>query len=124
MRNTNEKSWSWNMGNEMSFDAMDHLDSEQREAVRLEKKLAARIQNRDCSVLNISQKGVLLESEMPLYFFPIDELIHFELEIDGNWVTIAGFVKWVITHQMHSRIGVFIKRAPEIYLNYLKKIYA
>lgn len=112
------------MGKESSFNAMDHIDSDKREVERLEKQLTARIQNRECAVLNVSQKGVLLETEIPMYFFPIAESINFELDIDGNWVTLTGIVKWVITHQSHSRIGVFIKRAPIQYVDYLKGIYS
>jgi len=112
------------MGKEASFDAMDHVDIEKRETERLEKQLTARVQNRECAVLNVSQKGVLLETEIPMYFFPIAESLNFELEINGNWVMLTGIVKWVITHQSHSRIGVFIKRAPIQYVEYLKEIYS
>ncbi len=111
------------MGKEASFNAMDHVGSEKREAERVEKQLTARVKNSECAVLNISQKGVLLQSKMPLYFFSISETINFDLEIGGDWVTLTGIVKWVITHHDHSRIGLFIKQAPIQYVDYLKGIY-
>ncbi|MDQ1351131.1 MAG: PilZ protein, partial [Acidobacteriota bacterium] len=77
-----------------------------------------------CAVLNISNKGILLETNMPVFWFPISENLQFELEIDGEWASINGTVKWVVSDTLHSRIGVFIRQAPEVYLAYLKKIYS
>jgi hypothetical protein len=112
------------MNKEINFDEMDDLGMDKRESVRLAKKLSARIQNQTCDVLNISKKGVLLETVMPVYLFPVSNTIHFELEIEGQWISIDGIIKWVVCDQVNSRVGVFIKRAPELYLNYLKQIYS
>lgn len=112
------------MSEDIFFNGVEFPGVENREAIRVEKKISARIKNNMCTVLNISKKGVLLETGMPLYWFPVSEIVLFELEIDGEWMSLNGIVKWVSTDQDHSRVGVFIKHAPEPYLNYLKQLYS
>jgi hypothetical protein len=112
------------MSEDVFTNSADFPGVENREAVRVAKKISARIKDNICTVLNISKKGVLLETGMPLYWFPISEVILFELEIDGEWMSVYGTVKWVSTDQEHSRVGVFIKHAPEPYLNYLRQLYS
>jgi hypothetical protein len=103
---------------------LNYSNMEKRESIRIERKISARVKEKICSVLNISNKGVLLETDMPVYLFPLTEIIHFELEIEGEWIPVHGIVKWVVSDQLNSRIGVFIRRAPELYLNYLKRLYS
>jgi hypothetical protein len=112
------------MSEEINLNGVDYPGMEKRESERLIKKLSARIKNQTCEVLNISKKGVLLETGMPVYLFPVSNTLHFELEIAGEWAPIEGTIKWVASDQLHSRVGIFIKRAPEAYFNYLKQIYA
>ena len=112
------------MNKEIDFDEMNDLGMEKRESIRLAKKLSARIQNQTCDVLNISKKGVLLETGMPVYLFPVSDTIQFELEIGGQWISIDGTIKWVVCDQVNSRVGVFIRRAPELYLDYIKQLYS
>lgn len=109
------------MDNGVNF---NYPNMEKRESVRIERKLSARVKEKICSVLNISNKGVLLETDIPVYWFPLSEIIHFELEIDGKWVPVQGIVKWVVSDQLNSRVGVFIRKAPELYLDYLKRLYS
>jgi hypothetical protein len=112
------------MNENMMISGADFPGAENREAVRVAKKISARIKDNLCTVLNISKKGVLLETSMPLYWFPISEVILFELEIEGEWMSVNGIVKWVSTDQEHSRVGVFIKHAPEAYVEYLRQLYS
>jgi hypothetical protein len=112
------------MDEELIINGFDYSGIEKRESIRLEKRLNARVKDALCAVLNISHKGILLETEMPVFWFPISESLQFELELDGQWTPITGIVKWVVSDTLHSRIGIFIRRAPDIYLSYLKKLYA
>lgn len=112
------------MNEELIINEMNYVGIEKRKNPRLEKKLTARLKNKICEVLNISNKGVLLETDIPSYQFPISRPIFFELEIGDEWVPITGIIKWIATDTDRSRIGIFIRRAPEIYLAYLKRIYA
>ncbi len=112
------------MDEDLIINGMDYTGIEKRGNIRLEKRLNARVKNALCAVLNISNKGILLETEMPVFWFPVSEDLQFELEIDGEWASISGTVKWVVSDTLHSRIGVFIRRAPEVYLSYLKKLYS
>lgn len=112
------------MDDELFINGMDYTGIEKRESIRLEKRLNARVKDALCAVLNISNKGILLETEMPVYWFSISENLQFELELDGQWTSITGTVKWVVSDVLHSRIGVFIRRAPDIYLAYLKQLYS
>lgn len=110
--------------NNTGSSAMDFASRDKREALRHDQELSARIKDNPCVVLNISKKGVLLETGMPLHWFPVSAPIQFELELDGEWMPLDGTVKWVATDQEHSRLGVFIKRAPAPYMDYLKDQYA
>jgi hypothetical protein len=110
------------MDEELLINGLDYTGIEKRESIRLERRLNARVKDAVCAVLNISNKGILLETDMPLFWFPISENLQFELELDGEWTQITGTVKWVVSDTLHSRIGVFIRRAPDIYLTYLKKL--
>lgn len=112
------------MDEDLLINGMDYAGIEKRESIRLEKRLNARVKDAVCAVLNISNKGILLETNMPVFWFPISENLQFELEIDGEWAAINGTVKWVVSDTLHSRIGVFIRRAPDIYLTYLKRLYS
>lgn len=107
----------------LDFNGMNYTQLEKREEERLEHKMSAKVQNQVCIVLNISKKGVLLQTAVPVFWFPIDESIWFELEIEGQWIPINGIIKWVASDHEHSRVGVFIKRAPELYMNFLKEVY-
>lgn len=112
------------MDDELIINGMDYTGIEKRESIRLEKRLNARVKDALCAVLNISNKGILLETSMPVFWFPISENLQFELEIDGEWAPLTGTVKWVVSDTLHSRIGLFIRRAPDVYLSYLKKLYS
>lgn len=112
------------MDEDLIINGMDYTGIEKRGNIRLEKRLNARVKNALCAVLNISNKGILLETEMPVFWFPVSEDLQFELEIDGEWASISGTVKWVVSDTLHSRIGVFIRWAPDVYLSYLKKLYS
>lgn len=112
------------MDEELVINGMDYAGIEKRESIRLEKRLNARLKDVVCVVLNISNKGILLETNMPVFWFPISENLQFELEIEGEWASLTGTVKWIVSDSLHSRIGVFIRQAPDVYLSYLKKIYS
>ena len=112
------------MNDEISFDGINYLDMDKRKSIRLTRVVSAKIKNQTCTVLNISKRGVLLETGTPVFLSPVSQTIRFELEIEGQWMSIDGIVKWVSNAQMYSRVGVFIKRAPELYLDYLKRLYS
>ncbi len=106
------------------MNGMDFLSDEKREEIRVEKRLSAKVRNNECVVLNVSKKGVLLETVLPVFWFNVAELIEFELEIDGEMMPVHGIVKWVASDPEHSRIGIFIKRAPEPYLRFMQEVYS
>ena len=112
------------MKEEINFNGIDYPGIEKRESARLAKKLSARIRNQTCAVLNVSKKGILLGTSMPVYLFPVSQTIHFELAIEDQWMSINGIIKWVSSDQEYSRVGVFIKRAPELYFDYIKQLYS
>ncbi len=96
---------------------------ERRNSKRFDEKLSARIEKDRCLVLNVSNKGVLLQTSMPVYFFPLSGTIEFELQVEGEWLLIRGKVMWIQSDVLHSKIGLFIQQAPEPYFNFLKKLY-
>lgn len=98
-------------------------DKDRRQNRRFLEKLSARIENEQCFVLNISDKGVLLQTSMPIYFFPISTTIEFDLQLDGQWIRMSATVMWVQSDQLNSKIGLFIQQAPEPYFDFLKNLY-
>lgn len=100
-----------------------NFKQERRNTKRFDEKLSARIENEKCIVLNVSNRGVLLQTAMPVYFFPLSKTIEFELRVDGEWLGILGKVMWIQSEVEHSKIGLFIQQAPELYFNFLRKLY-
>ncbi|HLP61665.1 MAG TPA: PilZ domain-containing protein [Candidatus Deferrimicrobium sp.] len=111
------------MDDELIINGMNYLGIEKRKNLRLEKRLNARMKDVICAVLNISNKGVLLETDIPSYRFSVSRPIYFELEIEGQWVPLTGTIKWIVSDMDRSRIGVSIRSVPEVYLAFLKKLY-
>lgn len=100
-----------------------NFKQERRNTKRFDEKLSARIEHEKCVVLNVSNRGVLLQTAMPVFFFPLSTTIEFELQVDGEWLGILGKVMWIQSDVEHSKIGLFIQQAPEVYFNFLRKLY-
>ena len=100
-----------------------NFKQERRNFKRFDEKLSARIENDKCTVLNVSNRGVLLQTAMPVYFFPLSKTVEFELQVEGEWLGILGKVMWIQSDMEHSKIGLFIQQAPEVYFNFLRKLY-
>jgi hypothetical protein len=100
-----------------------NIKQERRNTKRFDEKLSARIENEKCAVLNISNRGVLLQTAIPVYFFPLSKTIEFELQVEGEWLGVLGKVMWIQSDVAHSKIGLFIQQAPELYFNFLRKLY-
>lgn len=96
---------------------------ERRNSKRFDERLSAKLEDENCSVLNISNKGVLLQTRIPLYFFPLDKIIDFELRLQEQWIRIKGKVMWIQSDALHSKIGLFIQHAPEPYFQFLRELY-
>lgn len=96
---------------------------ERRNSKRFEEKVSAVIENEKCIVLNVSDKGVLLQTDMPVYFFPLSKSIDFQLQINNEWIRIRGRIMWIQSDILHSKIGISIQHAPEPYFNFLKHLY-
>jgi hypothetical protein len=100
-----------------------NFKQERRNTRRFDEKLSAKIENEKCVVLNVSNRGVLLQTAMPVYFPPLSKTIEFELQVEGKWLGILGKVMWIQSDVEHSKIGLFIQQAPELYFNFLRKLY-
>jgi hypothetical protein len=96
---------------------------ERRNSKRFDERLSARLQDEQCTVLNVSDKGVLLQTGMPVHFFPLDRIIDFELKLQEQWILIKGRVMWIQSDALHSKIGLFIQYAPEPYFQFLRELY-
>ena len=100
-----------------------NFKQERRNTKRFDEKLSAKIENENCVVLNVSNRGVLLQTAVPVYSFYLSKTIEFELQLEGKWLGILGKVMWIQSDVEHSKIGLFIQQAPERYFNFLKKLY-
>lgn len=96
---------------------------ERRNTKRFDEKLSARIENEKCTVLNVSNRGVLLQTAAPIVYSPLYTTLDIELQVEGEWIHIRGKVMWVQTDVLHSKIGLFIQQAPEPYFNFLRTLY-
>jgi hypothetical protein len=67
----------------------------------------------------------LLQTTLPDYYFPLEESIDFDLQLEnGDWINMNAIVMWVQFHQLNSKIGLFIRDAPEPYFDFVKELYA
>ncbi len=98
-------------------------DSERRNSKRFDEKLSAKIENEKCTVLNVSAKGVLLQTTLPVYFFPLERDIDFQLQVEGEWLGFHGTVMWIQSESEHSKLGLSIYEAPEAYLDFMKGLF-
>jgi hypothetical protein len=96
---------------------------ERRNSKRFDERLSARLEDEKCNVLNVSDKGVLLQTKIPLYFFPLDRIVDFELRLQEQWIRVKGRVMWIQSDALHSKIGLFIQYAPEPYFDFLRELY-
>ena len=97
--------------------------TERRNSKRFDERLSAIIENENCIVLNVSDKGVLLQTNMPVYFFPLSKTIEFQLKVEGEWISILGKIQWIQSDVLHSKLGLYIQYAPETYFNFLRTLY-
>jgi PilZ domain len=103
---------------------VDVYQSERRNSKRFDERLHAKIQKEPCSVLNVSHKGILLQTPLPDYYFPLEEAVDFDLQLeDGDWINMKAIVMWVQFDHLNSKIGLFIREAPEPYFNFIKELY-
>jgi len=96
---------------------------ERRNSKRFEERVSARFENGKCSVLNVSDKGVLLQTEGPSLFFPLAKTVDFDLQVNGVWIHLRGKIMWVQSDVQHSKVGLSIQNAPEVYFNFLRELY-
>lgn len=101
----------------------DGYRSERRNNKRFDEQLSAKIGHEKCLVLNVSNKGVLLQTPIPEYFFPLDKIIDFDLKLNKEWISVKGRVMWIQCDTLHSKIGLFIQFAPEPYMEFLRDLY-
>jgi hypothetical protein len=95
---------------------------ERRKSKRLDEQLSAKLKDEECIALNISEKGVLLQSSRPAHFFPLDKPIDFELKLQEQWIQIKGKVVWLQSDSFHCKIGVLIQNAPEPYSRFFREL--
>lgn len=110
-------------GNDNGEEHVSFDRGERRNNKRFDEKMSARIENEDCIVLNVSSKGVLLQTKRPVYFFPLEGMIDIHLQVEGRWLVVEGKVMWIQSEALNSKIGLFIEQAPEEYLDFLKGLY-
>ena len=105
-----------------SFNDEKPEGKERRNSKRFEGLLTARFQDEQCVVLNVSENGVMLETNLPVHFFPLDKTIEFELRLKEQWIRIKGRVMWIQNDSLHSKIGLFIQEAQDPYFRFLQEL--
>ena len=95
---------------------------ERRNGKRFDEKLSARFQDEECIALNVSEKGVLLQTGMPAHLFPLDQTIDIEVKLQEQWIQIKGKVVWIQSDSLHCKIGLFIQNAQEPYYQFFREL--
>jgi len=104
-------------------EAIKDSKSERRNSKRFDEKLIARFENEQCTVLNVSEKGVLLQADTSLFFFSPAKTVDFELKINDQWILLRGKIMWIQSDVFHSKIGLNIQNAPELYFQFVRELY-
>lgn len=118
-----EKDDDINVPEENVNDMVSDFKRERRNSKRFNEILSAKIEEKNCVVLNVSSKGVLLQTSIPVYFFPLLKTVEFQLKVEEEWLPILGKVMWIQSDVLNSKIGLFIQHAPEPYFHFLRKLY-
>lgn len=81
----------------------------------------AKINDDNCSIINVSKDGLLLTTDFEASRKDVD----IELKIDGKWVALQAAVIWFITNTISHAVsmGVFITKAPREYMNFVDNLY-
>ena len=105
-----------------NFDDENPESKERRKSKRLDQQFPAKLKDEKCIALNISEKGVLLQTRKPAHFFPIDKRIVFELKLQEQWIKMKGKVVWQHSDSFHRKIGVLIQKAPKPYSRFFQEL--
>ncbi|MGE5343790.1 MAG: PilZ domain-containing protein [Candidatus Omnitrophota bacterium] len=97
------------------------MKTERRSNKRLNEQIGAMFENEACQVLNISERGVLLQLNHPTMFLGIEKCIDFDLQLDGQWIRLRGKVEWIHDELALSRLGLSVQDAPSLYFDFLRK---
>ncbi len=92
-----------------------------RKSKRFKIKNMSKIDNCDCAVINVSRDGLLLETKAKKSQSKVD----LQLKINGKWIDLQGNRMWEIENNEnhHTRIGVFITKAPPEYADFVNNLY-
>lgn len=99
----------------------EKMKTERRSNKRLNEQIGAMFENEACQVLNISERGVLLQLNHPTMFLGIEKCIDFDLQLDGQWIRLRGKVEWIHDELALSRLGLSVQDAPSLYFDFLRK---
>jgi hypothetical protein len=97
------------------------MNENRRKHKRIRIHNLAKINDTSCSVVNVSKDGLLLTSD----FETTHKNVEIELKIDGKWVALQAAVVWFITNTVSKAVsmGVFIKKAPQEYRDFIDNLY-
>jgi hypothetical protein len=97
------------------------MNENRRKHKRIRIHNLAKINDASCSIINVSKDGLLLTSD----FETSHKNVEIELKIDGKWVPLQAAVVWFITNTVSKAVsmGVFIKKAPREYKDFVDNLY-
>ncbi len=92
-----------------------------RKYKRIKIKTMSKLNDANCSIVNISRDGMLLSGDMESPQPSVD----IQLKINGQWIGLAGTQMWAIPHDAshYTRMGVFITNAPPEYKDFIDNLY-
>ncbi len=99
---------------------MGRYDKE-RKYKRIKINKMSKINNSECSTVNISRNGMMLTGDLEVQ----QNLVHIQLRINGKWIDLEGKQMWAIENSAahYTRLGVFITSAPKEYEDFVDNLY-
>jgi len=100
------------------------MPEQRRKYRRIKVSNLAKLNNSDCSILNISKEGFLL-STGKLKALPTGKEADIQLKIKGTWVNIKAQVMWSMKDIASKSVsmGFFVTGAPPQYTEFVANLY-
>lgn len=97
---------------------------EKRKYRRIKVSNLAKLNNGDCSIINISKEGLLL-SDGKIKPLPTGKEVDIQLKIKGTWVDLKAQVMWSLKDIATKAVsmGFFIISAPPEFTEFVANLY-
>jgi hypothetical protein len=92
-----------------------------RKFKRIKITAISKLNNKSCSVINISREGMMLCGNWK----STEKIVDIQLKIGGRWIFLKGKIMWSMDGNSPKlkRVGVYIIQAPPEYGDFIDNLY-